>query len=235
MNNPIPRMVRVRQNFPKPPPPDIRATIHSEFGKVRSRIMPGARIAVGVGSRGISNLPEIVLSVIAELKSAGAQPFIIPAMGSHGGATPEGQRDVLATYHITEESMGVPVRPSLDVQEIARTSDDVPVMCSVEALRADGVVLINRIKPHTDFSGTLGSGIIKMAVVGLGKRVGAATMHVAASRLGHERMIRAIGHAIIERAPIVCGLAILENQYHDTAKLVVLPREEIESAEGQLL
>src|SRR5439155_22045122 len=107
--------------------------------------------------------------------------------------------------------------------------EGVPVVCSVEALGADGVVLVNRVKPHTDFSGALGSGILKMCVIGLGKRAGAAAMHAAASRIGHEQAIRGIARVILRNAPILCGVAILENPFHDTAKLVVLPREEIEA------
>ena len=118
MNNPLPRMMRVRQNFPQPPPLDIRAVLDAEFEKVRPRIKAGSRIAVAVGSRGITNLPAIIAAVLANLRTAGARPFIIPAMGSHGGATPDGQRDVLAGYGITETSMGVPIRPSLEVRQI---------------------------------------------------------------------------------------------------------------------
>src|SRR6185503_18502715 len=144
----------------------------------------GARIAVGVGSRGITNLPRIVAAVLDNLKAAGAEPFIIPAMGSHGGATPEGQIEVLASYGITESAMSVPIRASLEVRQVGATPDGEPVFCSIEALNADGIVLVNRVKPHTDFSGTLGSGLMKMSVIGLGKKQGAATMHLAASRLG---------------------------------------------------
>ena len=234
MSQVIPKMMRVRQNFPASPPLDIAATLQKEFAPLQPRLKPGARIAVGVGSRGITRLPEIVRSVLEILKSAGAQPFIIPAMGSHGGATPEGQREVLASYDITEASMSVPIQPSLEVQEVGRTEHGIPVYCSTEALQSDGIILINRIKPHTDFSGTLGSGIVKMSVIGLGKRMGASAMHNAASRLGHEQMIRAMARIVLKCAPVLCGLAILEDQHHKTAKLAVLPRENMESGEDQL-
>lgn len=227
--------MRVRQNFPQPPPLDIRATLAAEFAKVRPRIKPCARIAVGVGSRGITNLPAIVGAVLENLRSAGAQPFLIPAMGSHGGATPDGQRDLLAGYGITETAMGAPIRASMEVRQIGTSAEGAPVFCSVEALAADGIVLMNRVKPHTDFSGTLGSGILKMSVIGLGKHTGAAAMHATASRIGHEKAIRGIASVILASAPILCGVAILENHFHDTARLVVLPREDIASAEEQLL
>ena len=146
----LPRFLRVRQNFPRPGPLDLRAALAAEFPKLRARLKPGARIAVGVGSRGITNLKTIVVEVLALLRGAGAEPFIFPAMGSHGGATPEGQIEVLATYDITEAALRTPIRASLDVREVGRTADNEPVFCSTEALAADGIVLINRVKPHTE-------------------------------------------------------------------------------------
>jgi hypothetical protein len=202
---------------------------------LQSRIRPGARIAVGVGSRGITNLPAIIRAVVDQLKDAGARPFVIPAMGSHGGATPEGQREVLTGYGITEATMGVPIQASMEVRQIATSADGAPVWCSVEALSADGIVLVNRVKPHTDFRGTLGSGVVKMCVVGLGKHIGAAAMHATASRVGHEQAIRGIAAVLLASAPILGGIAILENQLHETARIVVLPREDILCGEEQLL
>ena len=232
----LPRLIRVRQNFPHPPPLDLAAVIAAEFAKLRPRLVRGARIAVGVGSRGITHLPEIVSAVLGELRAAGTAPFILPAMGSHGGATPEGQCEVLASYGITEAAMRVPIRASLDVREVGVTPDGAPVFCSTEALAADGIVLINRIKPHTDFySPTLGSGLLKMAVIGLGKRAGAAAMHLAASRFGHERAIRTMADVLLRTAPILGGVGILENQFHDTARLVVVASEDIVRDEGALL
>lgn len=232
---PLPRTFRIRQNFPPSPPLDIAATVAAEFGRLRTRIPPGARIAVAVGSRGITHLVEIVRAVLGEIRSAGAVPFIIPAMGSHGGATPEGQRAVLADYGLTEAAMGVPILASLDVRQLGTTGDGVPVFCSTDALAADGVVLVNRIKPHTDFFGALGSGLVKMSVIGLGKRTGATAMHQAAMHLGYERVIRSMARVLLQSAPVLGGVAILENQWHDTARLLVLPGEEIETAENALL
>lgn len=233
--NPFPRILRVRQNFPTSPPLDIAATMAAEFAKLRPRISPGARIAVGVGSRGITHLAEIVAAVLAQIRAAGAEPFIIPAMGSHGGATPEGQREVLASYGITEAAMGVPILASLEVRQVGATADGVPVFCSTDALAADGIVLVNRIKPHTDFFGALGSGLVKMSVIGLGKRTGATAMHQAAMHLGYERVIRSMASVILQKTPMLGGVAVLENQFHDTARLLVLPREEIETGEDALL
>jgi len=231
----LPRMIRVRQNFAVNSPLNIQAAIESEFVKLRLRIKPGSRIAVGVGSRGISHLSEIVAEVIVQLQGMGAKPFIIPAMGSHGGATPEGQRGVLASYGITEAAMGVPIHDSLEVKRMGVTADQIPVFCSTEALAADGILLINRIKPHTDFIGTLGSGLIKMSVIGLGKRTGATTMHLAATQLGYEHVIRSMARVVIQNAPVIGGIAILENQFHETARIVALDRDEMETAEKGLL
>ncbi|HEV7402574.1 MAG TPA: lactate racemase domain-containing protein, partial [Chthoniobacteraceae bacterium] len=233
--NEFPRVLRVRQNFPPPSPLEIGATLEAEFAKLRPHIRIGARIAVGVGSRGITNLAAIVSTMLDLLRGAGASPFIVPAMGSHGGATPEGQREILAGYGITAEAMRAPIHASLEVRQVGESPDGVPVFCSTEALSADGIVLINRVKPHTDFSGALGSGLLKMSVIGLGKRAGATAMHVAASRLGHERVIRGMAHVLLGAAPVLGGVAILENQFHATARLVVLPREEMETGEDALL
>ena len=231
--NSLPRILRIRQNFPPTPPLDIRATLAAEFRKLR--IAPGARIAIGVGSRGITHLAEIVAALLERLRAAGAQPFIIPAMGSHGGATPAGQREVLASYGLTEAAMGVPIRDSLEVRQVGATADGVPVFASTEALAADGIVLVNRIKPHTDFFGTLGSGLLKMCVIGLGKRTGATAMHLAATQFGYERTIRAMAAVLLQNTPVLGGVALLENQFHDTARLLVLPREEMAAAEDALL
>ncbi len=233
----FPKMFAARQMFPASVPLNIPAVLRQEFEASNGllRLKPGARIAVAVGSRGITNLPAIVRGVVENLKSSGAQPFIIPAMGSHGGATPEGQREILEEYGISESAMGVPIRASMEVERIGRTEEGVDVFCSVEALRSDGIVIINRVKPHTDFSGTLGSGILKMIVIGLGKRAGAAACHATASRHGYERAIRSIAKVTLRSAPILCGVAIVENQFHDTARLGVLKPTEIEDREKVFL
>jgi hypothetical protein len=231
----LPRFVRIRQEFPRPAPLDLRAAIATELDKLRPRVRPGARIAVGVGSRGITNLKTLVLETLAWLRAAGAEPFVFPAMGSHGGATPAGQIEVLASYDLTETTLGAPIRASLDVRQVGETEDGKPVWCSTEALAADGILLLNRVKPHTDFSGDIGSGLLKMAVVGLGKRAGAAAMHLAASELGHERAIRTMAGVLLGATPLLGGLAILENQFHETARLVALDRDAMPTAEDALL
>ncbi|MBI5767426.1 MAG: DUF2088 domain-containing protein [Verrucomicrobia bacterium] len=233
--SPLPRFLRVRQNFPRPAPLDLRATLAAGFEKLRPVLRPGMSIAVGTGSRGITHIRTILTEVLALIRSTGAEPFLFPAMGSHGGATPEGQREVLASYDITEATMRTPIKASLDVKQVGTTADGKPVWCALEPLAADGIILVNRVKPHTDFYGDIGSGLLKMAVVGLGKRAGAAAMHLAASELGHERAIRTMAGVLLRETPLLGGFALLENQYHETAKIVVLPRDEMEQGEDALL
>jgi hypothetical protein len=230
----FPRMITVRQEFPAAPKMDVASVVQTELDRTISNLTRGSKIAVAVGSRGISNLEEIVRAAIDWLKDHGAKPYIVPAMGSHGGATPKGQTGVLAEYGISKRSMGVPIRAAMDVECIGQTQDAVDVFCSKEALKADGVVVINRVKPHTDFSGTLGSGILKMLVIGLGKRAGAANFHVLASRFGYEHIIRTASKVTLSRLPVLCGLEIVENQSHETARIVALKPHEIEMRETEL-
>ncbi len=231
----LPRVIRVSQCFAATHPVDIRAALEVEFLKMHDRIHAGDRIAVGVGSRGITHLATIVSLVLEQIRKLGATPFIIPAMGSHGGATPQGQRDVLATYGITEVSMQCPIRDSLEVRQVGISNDQVPAYCSIDALDSDGIFLINRIKPHTDFFGSLGSGLIKMSVIGLGKRTGATAMHLAATQFGYEKVIRGLASVLLRNAPVLGGVAIIENQVHDTSRIIVVPKEDMETAETDLL
>jgi len=234
--SPFPPMTLVRQVFPRHPPLDTHAVLAREWDPLRERIRPGSRIAIAVGSRGITGLAEIVGETVRWLRAAGAAPFIIPAMGSHGGATPAGQTEVLATYGITAEALGVPVLASLDARRIGTSEHGMPVFCSEAALAADGIVIVNRVKPHTDFfSDTLGSGLLKMCVVGLGKRAGAAAMHGAAMRIGYENAIRGIAKVIEREAPLLAGVAIVEDQHHATRLLRVVPRGRFAEEETALL
>jgi hypothetical protein len=230
-------MIEVRQNFPASQPLDIRSVIEQQFANARiaEKIFPGMRIAVGVGSRGITNLRQIVRSTLDVLSRAGAKPFIVPAMGSHGGATPEGQANVLAEYGITPQELGVPFETSMEVRTIGTTPGGLDVVFSAVALQAHGIVVINRIKPHTDFQGTLGSGIQKMLTIGFGKHAGAANAHRAAIRTGHEKVIREIAGVILKSVPVLCGVAIIENQHHQTAEVHVIRPENIVSEEERLL
>ena len=228
-------MLPLQQNFAHSPQLDIAATVRRELAPLRAGLKPGAKIAVGVGSRGITHLSTIVRAVLDELRAAGAAPFVLPAMGSHGGATPDGQAGLLAEYGITESTMGVPIHAAMETEQVGTTDTGAPVVASIEAVRADGILVINRVKPHTDFaSETLGSGLLKMLVIGLGKRDGAAAFHLAAIQFGYEPTIRASAKTILRTLPILGGLGIVEDPHHATARLAFLSAEEMESGEAGL-
>ena len=234
--SPLPLMRRVRQVFPPSAPLDLPAAVAAGLERLRPALRPGSTVAVGVGSRGITGLAHLVELLVAGLRGHGVKPFLFPAMGSHGGATPEGQLQLLASYGVTEAALGVPIRPSLEVRQVGVSAEGVPAYCSVEALAADAIVLLNRVKPHTDFfSATLGSGLIKMTVVGLGKQAGASAMHDAACRIGHEQAIRGIWRVLRDATPLIGGLAVLEDQHHATAQVTGVRAADFEAVEPGLL
>ncbi|MFA0751686.1 MAG: hypothetical protein SLRJCFUN_002089 [Candidatus Fervidibacter sp.] len=193
----------------------------------------GKRIAITAGSRGIARIHEIVKGVVEFVRDCGGEPFVFPAMGSHGGATAEGQVAILRDYGITEEFVGAPILATMEVERIG-TADGVPVYADRYAAHADGIIVVNRIKHHTDFSGPHESGLFKMMAVGMGKREGADTAHTyKAWSLRH--YIPLMAREILRRLPILAGLAVIENGYHEVAHLVALPPEEIEAGERRLL
>lgn len=225
----LPRFVLAEQHFPNRAISNIPEHIRQQLSTsdfVR-RVPKGGRVAIGVGSRGISNIATIVKSVVEFWKSQGFEPFIIPAMGSHGAATAEGQSDVLAHYGIHEATMGVPVRSSLDVISLGRTAEGIETFIDRNAYEADAVFLISRVKWHTDFSGKLESGLFKMMAIGLGKFAGARQYHTFAYRIGLEQMIRSVGAKIFATGKVLGGLAIQESAHHETAGLTA-----VSSAQG---
>jgi lactate racemase-like protein len=196
----------------------------------------GRRVAVSVGSRGIDQLPSVVRAVVAWLRARGASPFVIPAMGSHGGATAAGQVEVLEALGVTEATVSAPIDPAMDVVELGRTADGAPVFISRVALTADGILLINRVKPHTDFeSPRLGSGLTKMCAIGLGKVEGAAACHRAAQTVGYERAISEASRLARARLPLVGGVALVEDGRHHLARIEAVPAAAIEAREPVLL
>jgi hypothetical protein len=231
------RLLLVRQNFPDRSIRDIPSTIRKELGGApfASRLKPGARVAIGVGSRGITNISTIVHSVVDYWKSQGMHPFIFPAMGSHGAATAEGQADVLAHYGIIEETMGCPIVSALDVVPLGATPEGIKTFMDRSAYESDGVMLVGRVKWHTDFAGKIESGLFKMMAIGLGKFAGAQHYHTYAYRMGLERVIRSIGRQVLASGKILGGLAILEDAHHNTAHLTAVPVETMERREEELL
>ncbi|QLG61737.1 DUF362 domain-containing protein [Halorarum salinum] len=196
----------------------------------------GGTVAIGVGSRGLANLPAIVRGTVAGVREAGYEPFLFPAMGSHGGATPAGQREVLEALGVTEAAVDCEIRATMDVVEIGRTPDrDVPVFVDANAHEADAIVPINRIKPHTMFEGDVESGLSKMLVIGMGKQRGAKTAHEWALDWSFRNMIPEITERLLAELPVAGGIAIVENQRDDTTLLEGVPPSGFLDREAQLL
>ena len=232
---PVPRVVKIRQDFERPVIENVEAAFLERLcsSRVLERVTSGMRIGVGVGSRGISNQPVMVRILIEHLKARGAQPFIFPAMGSHGGATAAGQQDLLARMGISEQTMGAPVRATMDVVDMGTAENGLTAWFDAHAASADGIVLVNRIKPHVSFRGRYESGLMKMIAIGLGKQNGAEACH----QLGMERMlgnIEAIGRTALATGKILFGIALLENAYHETSRIEVIPADRIEEEEVAL-
>lgn len=236
MRRPLPKMYRVRQQFDETCLEDVAGAVRKELEKaeIRSLVKPGMRVAVGVGSRGIQNLCLIVETAIECLKKMGAQPFVISAMGSHGGGTEQGQREVLAGYGVTEERLGVPVVTSVDTVHLGDCVNGRPVWFDRAAYEADLVVPINRVKLHTDFVGPLQSGLCKMLVIGLGNHKGCSAVHEEAPET-FARVIEDTANLILKKAPIGFGIAILENAYDKTCVVEAVPAKGLVEREKELV
>ncbi|WP_102716456.1 lactate racemase domain-containing protein [Paenibacillus castaneae] len=236
-NTPIPKLVKIRQSFDNTilenPIGELSERLRASDSM--TRIASGQKVAVAVGSRGISRIDELTKTVIDELKLIGAHPFIVPCMGSHGGATAEGQTEVLAHLGIDEGRMGCPVRSSMEVVELDRLPNGLPIYCDkIAATEADAIVVINRIKPHTAFRGAIESGMFKMISIGLGKQKGAEACH----QLGFKYMaenVPAMARVMIEKLPIQFGVAIVENAYDQICRIEVLGTDTMEEREKELL
>jgi hypothetical protein len=232
----LPRLVKVRQKFDAPEVPDVAAAVHETIREagVLSRISHGDRVAIAVGSRGVADIPILTREVVNAVKSAGGQPFIVPAMGSHGGATAEGQVEVLKQLGVTEATVGAPILSSMEVVEVGRLANGLPVYIDKHAYGADKVIVINRIKPHTAFRGPVESGLMKMITIGLGKQKGAEAAHAYSFKYMAEHVL-AMAKITMSKVPIIFGLGTIENAYDRPAKIVAVPAEKIEEVEPQLL
>jgi hypothetical protein len=232
----IPPLTLVRQIAPQPVVADVVAEVRKQWlgSRIPGRLRRGARVAVGVGSRGIANVATMVRATLDTLRDLGANPFVVAAMGSHGGATAEGQRQLLAEYGVSEQALGVPVKTDMTSVRIGTNSWSEPVFWDKNALEADAVVTISRVKPHTDFRGKYESGITKMIVIGLGKREGAAQHHRWGFR-GLRDMLPETAKVVLEKTPFLGGLAVLENAQEQTARLQVVDRDDLLAVEPGLL
>lgn len=233
---PLPPMALIRQKFDDTRVDDIPGHLRRELEKPGTidGLLPGQQVAVAVGSRGIQNLALIVRTTLDRIKEAGAVPFIVPCMGSHGGATAEGQIEILKQLGITESSMSVPIRASMDAAVIDTLDNGLPVYADRYAMEADAIIVINRIKPHTAFRGPYESGVMKMIAIGLGKQKGAEAIH----QLGFKHMavhMPAAARILMGKLPIVFGVAIVENAYDQTCRIEALPIERVEERESRLL
>ncbi len=229
---PVPKLRRARQEFDRTRLADPVGAVTAGLRSVLGRsVRPGARIAITAGSRGIQNLVAMTRAAADTVKSLGGQPFIVPAMGSHGGASDEGQRRLLADLGISEASMGCPVVSSMAVEEVGRTPSGVPVYLDRNALHADGIIAINRVKLHTIFRGDVESGLCKILAVGLGKHRGAQQIH----KIGVASIVVESARVILANAPVAAGVAVLENSLDETMEIHVVPPDRVEATDVALL
>jgi hypothetical protein len=230
-------MIRIRQKFKTPKLDDIPQKIKSriKYLGLEKKVTRGQTVAVACSSRGINNYSTIVETVVSSLKQIGLTPFIVPAMGSHGAATALGQQRVLEHLGITEKEMGVPIRSSLDVVRIGETAENIPVYLDKLAARADHIVLVNRIKKHTEFEHEFESGLLKLMAIGLGKQKGAATYHEAMLTYGYPRVIFNVAREVLRYSNVLFGVGVVENGYNQTADIDICPPENIKNMEIDLL
>lgn len=232
-----PEMIKISQQLDKSKITDLNAHITAELDKttLAARLKPGATIAISSGSRGITDIVTIVTSLVNWIKAHGGVPFLTPAMGSHGGATAEGQTQILEEYGLLETNVGAPIVSSMEVNHLGETRSGIPVVLDRNACNADHIIVVNRIKPHTEFHGKIESGLIKMMVIGLGKHEGATIAHRYAVKYGYEYTLTEIGLYVLKNAPISLGLAIIENGYGQTAQITSVEPETFLETEKKLL
>ena len=232
-----PQIFALRQTFERPRVADVPAQVQAELAKLSlgAKVQPGQTVAITAGSRGVANIHVILKAIVEHFKTLGAQPFIVPAMGSHAGGTAEGQRQLIEEYGITESFCGCPIRASMDTVVVCQAREGFPVHFDRFAHGADHVVVCGRVKPHTSFAGDLESGLMKMMLIGLGKHAGAKIYHRAIMDYSFEQIIRSVAREVLGRCRIVAGLAIVENSYDETALITAVRPEEFEAREKELL
>ena len=228
------QLTKIRQRFDHARLDDPRGALRSQLSALDSVIRPGAHIAIATGSRGIDNLALVVREISDYLRTRGAQPFVVPAMGSHGGATAEGQSEILNGYGISEETIGAPIRSSMETVELPRRDVSFGIFMDRHAHESDGVILVNRIKPHTDFHGRYESGLMKMALIGLGKLEGARAVHDFGI-YGLRELIGPGATEVLSTGKILAGVGVVENAFHETLHVELLAASAIAREEPRLL
>ncbi len=228
---------RVRQKFDAPQIDDVPGEVEAQLSRLSlgNKIKPGQTVAIAVGSRGIANIHRIVKTIVAHIKWLGADPFIVPAMGSHGGGMAEGQREIVESYGITQEFCGCPIRSNMETVIVCEAAEGFPVHFDKHAYAADHVVVCNRIKPHTQFVGDIESGLMKMMLSGLGKHSGAKVYHRAIKDYSFGQIVRSVAGEVLTKCSIAAGVAIIENSYCQTARIEAVPPEQFEDREKELL
>ena len=234
-----PHIFRVRQTFQGPTLPidQIPATVNAELARLKlgARIKSGQSVAITAGSRGVANIALIIKAAVDHLKSIGAAPFIVPAMGSHGGGTAEGQRELIEGYGVTEQYCGCPIRASMETVIVCQAAEGFPVHFDKHAFGAEHVLVVGRVKPHTNFVGDIESGLMKMMLIGLGKHEGAKIYHRAILNHSFGQIVRSVAREVLAKCRIVAGLGIVENAYDKTAKIQAVAPHEFEDREKELL
>lgn len=233
----FPRMIRVRQKFDARRVEDVSGEVSQQLAtlKLNEKIRAGQTVAITAGSRGIANIARIIRATVDHVKSVGGVPFIVPAMGSHGGGTAEGQLGILAGYGITPELMGCEIRASMETVIVDQTPQGIPVHFDKHASQADHVLIVGRIKPHTGFVGDIESGLHKMMLIGLGKHEGAKIYHRAIADYSFMEIITAVGASVIRKCRVAGGIGIVENAYDETALIEAVPPELFFDREKELL
>jgi hypothetical protein len=223
--------------FDAPKVTDIEVTLRRELESIQTgfHLKEGMRIAITAGSRGIANIDRVLKTLVQFLKENRVKPFLFPAMGSHGGGTAGGQLEILKSLNITEESIEAPILSSMEVVETGRSSFGFPVLVDKHAAGADGIIVVNRIKPHTEFKGPVESGLMKMMAIGMGKHKGCLEVHKQTVHYGYREVIPEIGGVILEKLPILFGVAIVENIYDETAMIQAIPPHRFLAEEERLL
>jgi hypothetical protein len=234
-----PHLFRVRQTFESPtlPVDQIEATVKSELARLNlgQSVRPGQSVAITAGSRGIANIALVIKSAVEHLQSLGAKPFIVPAMGSHGGGTAHGQRELIEGYGVTEAYCGCPIRASMETVVVCQAAEGFPVHFDKHAFGSEHVLVVGRVKPHTNFVGDIESGLMKMMLIGLGKHEGAKIYHRAIMNFSFGQIVRSVAREVLSKCRVVAGLAIVENAYDKTAKIQAVAPGEFEERERELL
>ena len=232
-----PRFLRIRQHFERPRVEDVSAAVRTalETLDLGRTIRPGQTVALTAGSRGIANIPAVLRATVEFLKALGARPYLVPAMGSHGGGTAEGQRKILESYGITEAAVGAPIRASMETITAGTTPEGWPVLLDRHASEADHIGVVARVKPHTGYHGPVESGLLKMMMIGLGKHAGALAYHQILLEYPFDQVVRSVSRTLRARAPIAFGLALVENAYEETARVEAVRPPDMEPREEELL